>query len=56
MIERIIEADRLETVITVFGSFDRNVEIIENELDVNVINRDGRIIISGDAETVFSAE
>ena len=56
MIERIIEADRLETVITVFGSFDRNVEIIENELDVNVINRDGRIIISGDAENVFFAE
>ncbi len=56
MIERIIEADRLETVITVFGSFDRNVEIIENELNVNVINRDGRIIISGDAENVFFAE
>ena len=56
MIERVIEADRLETVINVFGSFDRNVGIIENELNVSVLNRDGRIVISGDAENVFNAE
>ncbi len=56
MIEKIIEADRLETVINVFGSFDRNVGIIESELNVNVLNRDGRIIISGEAENVYCAE
>ncbi len=56
MIERVIEADRLETVINVFGSFDRNVGIIESELNVNVLSRDGRIVISGDAENVFNAE
>ena len=56
MIERVIEADRLETVINVFGSFDRNVGIIESELNVSVLSRDGRIVISGDAENVFNAE
>ena len=56
MIERVIEADRLETVINVFGSFDRNVGIIESELNVSVLSRDGKIVISGDAENVFNAE
>jgi phosphate starvation-inducible PhoH-like protein len=56
LIERVIEADRLETVINVFGSFDRNVGIIESELNVSVLSRDGRIVISGDAENVFNAE
>ena len=56
MIERVIEADRLETVINVFGSFDRNISIIESELNVRIINRDGRIIITGEAENVYNAE
>ena len=56
MIEKIIEADRLETIINVFGSFDRNIGMIESELNVNVMNRDGKIILTGDAERVFIAE
>ena len=35
--ERIIEAERIELVINLFGSFDENVRIIEKELDVAVI-------------------
>lgn len=56
MIERTIEVDRLENVINVFGSFDQNLRIIEDELNVMVLNRDDSIHISGDAEKVILAE
>ncbi len=56
MIEKTIDADRLETLINVFGSFDRNVGMIESELDLTVMNRDGRIILSGNAENVYIGE
>ncbi len=56
MIEKTIDADRLETLINVFGSFDRNVGMIESELGLTVMNRDGRIILSGNAENVYIGE
>ena len=56
MIEQTIEVERMEHVISVFGSFDQNLLIIENELDVKVINRDDKIHISGEAENVMLAE
>ena len=37
--ERLIEAEKIELVINLFGSFDENVRLIEKELDVAVINR-----------------
>ena len=56
MIEKIIEVDRLEHIINVFGSFDQNLEILKNDLSVDVVNREGRIVLSGSAENVFLAE
>ncbi len=56
MIEKIIEVDRMEHIINVFGSFDQNLEIINSELEVGLLNRDGRIILTGNAENVFAAE
>ena len=56
MIEKIIEVDRLEHIINVFGSFDQNLEILKNDLSVDVINREGRIVLSGSAENVYLAE
>ena len=56
MIEKTIEVERLEHVISVFGSFDRNLRIIENELDVKVLDRDNKIHICGEAENVDYAE
>ena len=34
MIEKTIGVDRMEHVISVFGSFDQNLRIIESELNV----------------------
>ncbi len=56
MIERIIEAERLEDLISVFGSFDRNLHIIESELNVKVLDRENCIHISGEADAVMLAE
>ena len=56
MIERTIEVERMEHVISVFGSFDQNLRIIESELSVKVIDRDNKIHICGEAEDVLLAE
>ena len=56
MIERIIPVERIEDVINVFGSFDQNLRIIEQEYNVTVLNRDNELRISGDPEAVMYAE
>ena len=56
MIERIIEVERMEHVINVFGSFDQNLRIVENELGVTILNRENNIKVSGNAEDVLMAE
>ena len=56
MIERTIPVERIEDVINVFGSFDQNLRIIEQEYNVTVLNRDNELRISGDPEAVMYAE
>ena len=56
MIEKTMQIDRMENVISVFGSFDQNLHIIETELGVIVSNREDNIRIAGDAESVMYAE
>ena len=54
--EIIITVDRLENVISVFGSFDENLRLIEDELDVRIIDRNSELHLSGEEESVFYAE
>jgi phosphate starvation-inducible PhoH-like protein len=56
MTERILAYDRMEQIINVFGSFDRNVRIIEGELSVKVTDRESELHIAGEAENVLLAE
>ena len=56
MIERIMMVDRMEHIISVFGSFDQNIRIIESELSVKVTDRESELRISGEAENVMLAE
>ena len=56
MKEKTIEFERMEHVNSVFGSFDQNLRIIENELGVKVLDRDDKIHICGEAEDVLLAE
>ena len=56
MIEQTIEVERMEHVISVFGSFDQNLRIIEDDLGVKVLDRDDKIHICGEPEDVMHAE
>lgn len=56
MIEKSISTERMEHVIEVFGSFDENLRLIEDELHVKVTDRDSELKLSGEAENVMYAE
>ena len=53
--ERIVNADRVEDLIAVFGSFDENIKRIEGALQVQIINRGTELKVSGDEENVDKA-
>ena len=56
MVEQSISIERLEEAVNLFGSMDENVKIIERELDVTVVSRDGRLKVAGeDGERVIYA-
>jgi len=50
MAERIINAERVEQLISVFGSFDENIKRVEQEFGVHVTNRDTELKVQGDEE------
>ena len=53
--ERIVNAERVEDLITVFGSFDENIKRIEETLGVSIINRGTELKVTGDPEAVDKA-
>jgi len=54
-IERILNADRVEDIIAVFGSFDENIKRIEEALNVTIINRGNDLKVTGDEEATDKA-
>ena len=54
-VERIVNAERVEDLIAVFGSFDENIKRIEGALNVQVVNRGTDLRVSGDEEMVDKA-
>lgn len=55
VIERIINADRVEDIVSVFGSFDENIRRIEESLDVSIVNRGTDLKITGEEEAADKA-
>ena len=55
VVERIVNAERVEDLITVFGSFDENIKRIEEALNVRVVNRGTDLRVSGDEEMADKA-
>ena len=55
MIEQVVNVERIEQVINLFGSFDENIKLLEKEYDVSIINRDPELKITGEAEKVMQA-
>ncbi len=55
MIERVVNAERVEDLIAVFGSFDENIRRIEEALGVSIVNRGTELKVTGDAEAADKA-
>ena len=56
MFERLINIERMETAISLFGSFDENIKLIEQSFDVHIVIRGAELKIQGDVEQVMQAE
>lgn len=55
IVERIVNAERMEDIIAVFGSFDENIRRIEEAFSVSIVNRGTDLKITGDEELVDKA-
>lgn len=55
MFEQIINVDRLDQAVSLFGSFDQNVKLIEDEYAVNVVSRGSDLKVTGEPENVSNA-
>lgn len=55
MTEQIINIDRMEQAVTLFGTFDENIRMIQNEYMVSVVCRGSELKISGEPENVSKA-
>lgn len=54
--ERIVNVDRIEDLISVFGSFDENIKMIEDSLGVTIVNRGTTLKVTGEAKASFKAQ
>jgi len=54
--EKTVNVDRLENIISVFGSFDENLRVIENDLNVRITDRNSELNLAGGEEDVHYAE
>ncbi len=55
MTEKLVNVERVEDLIAVFGSFDENIRRIEDDLGVSIVNRGNELKVSGDIEAVDKA-
>ena len=55
MTEQIINIDRMEHAVALFGNFDENIELIKRKLGVQIVFRGSEIKISGDPERAMMA-
>ncbi|EEG29771.1 KH domain protein [[Clostridium] methylpentosum DSM 5476] len=56
MFEQIINIDRMEHTLALFGSFDENIKLLQDEYDVSIVSRGSNIKITGDLEHVARAQ
>ena len=55
IVERTVNADRVDDMIAVFGSFDENIRRIEDAFSVSIVNRGTDLKITGDEEAADKA-
>ena len=55
MAEKTISVDSMDTMLSLFGSYDENINLIQREYDVVVLGRGEDIKITGEEHGVFNA-
>ena len=55
MFEQIVDIERIEQLVGLFGNFDENIKRIEKEYSVTITSHGGSIKITGDIENVSKA-
>ena len=56
MYEQSINADEIQNIFDLFGSFDNNIKLIQKNFDVKIINRGSSVKIYGEPEDVSSVK
>ena len=54
--EQRISIERLEQAVNIFGSFDENIRLVEQEFSVAVVNRDGELRVDGKIDSLSYEE
>ena len=54
--EKILEFDSMDKIISIFGEYDKNINLISREFSVTIVSRDSAIKISGSDENVMLAQ
>jgi len=55
-LEQIINVERMEQIINLFGALDENIRLVEQEYGVTIVNRDTELKIVGEPEQVVPAK
>ena len=55
MIEQLVDIERMEHTLELFGSYDENIRLLEAKYHVNIINRGAQMKVTGEAEDVGQA-
>ena len=56
MVEQTLSIERMEHAVSLFGSFDENIKLIEKEFSVSILTRGSEIKIQGDEENTDKAK
>lgn len=55
MFEQTVNVERMEQAVSLFGSFDENIKMIEDEYGVHVVSRGSQLKVSGEPDGVSRA-
>ena len=53
--EQCVSIERMEQAVELFGSFDENVRLLEENYRVTIANRDGELRVNGEPEDTMAA-
>ena len=48
MVEQIVNIDRMEQAVALFGTFDENIKLIQNEYMVSILCRGSELKVTGE--------